>query len=119
MIDYYILKLKRLIWPDRIVGIKLLPEEFGGGKSRGDYTADEVKEVLCSRSGCGRMGHATWAGCADDNIKRPLCPECDIDLNRLAMEWWGDPDWERKIVEYANQVEEEVGRKLNIHWMFR
>lgn len=111
--------LYRKFKPDIPAPIKLLPEDFGGGKIRGIYSKEEIKEELCSRAGCGRQAHATWAGCADGNVMRPLCPECDVELNKMAMEWWGDPDWESKIVAYANEVQDEVGRDLSIPWMYK
>lgn len=91
---------------------KVTPQEFGGGRKRGYYTTDEVQKVYCSRAGCGRLGYATWSGCADGRAQRPLCPECDVDLNRKVLEWWGDPDIEAKMAAYIADVEKEIGDKL-------
>lgn len=96
---------------------KVDPEQFGGGRKSPPYTIPGIERLMCSRRGCGRRAHATWAGCADGNIFRPLCPECDVELNRVAMEWWGDPEWEPKIVEYANSVSEDIGRVLQLDWL--
>lgn len=35
------------------------------------------------------------------------------------MEWWGDPDWEAKIVAYANDVQAELDRPLELPWLVR
>jgi hypothetical protein len=98
---------------------KLDPAEYGGGKIRGDYTVAEIRERMCSRAGCGRPGHTTWSGCADGNVFRPLCAECDVELNRLVQQWWGDPDWEQTVVAYANGVQADVAHRLDIPWLIR
>lgn len=113
------LRLYRLVWPDRELPVKTDPMEFGGGKTRGVYTQGEVERRLCSRAGCWRMAHACWSGCADDNVQRPLCAECDIDLNRQVLQWWGDPEWEARITAYANGVQAEVERDLDVPWLER
>lgn len=109
----------RFLRPDDELPLKVDPARFGGGKRRGIYTRGELADRLCSRAGCGRRAHATWAGCADSNVLRPLCAECDIELNRLAQQWWGDPAWEQVIVRYANEVADEVDRSLDVPWLYR
>jgi hypothetical protein len=42
-----------------------------------------------------------------------------VELNRKALEWWGDPDWEEKIVAYANAVQSEMDRPLELDWLER
>ena len=54
------------------------------------YTAIGVKRVPCAR--CGQKpGHASWNVCADNIGNRPqyrvLCVECDIRMNKIAMEF--------------------------------
>lgn len=93
------------------------PAAYGGGKTRGVYTKTQIADRLCSRAGCGRPGHSSWAGCADGHVQRPLCAECDIELNRIVQEWWGDPEWEQKIVAYANGVQADLDRWLDIPWL--
>lgn len=91
---------------------------FGGGR-RKPYTAAGIRRLPCSRAGCTRQAHAQWSACADGNLQRPLCAECDVDLNRQALCWWGDPDWKRKIVAYANRVQDDAGRPLDLPWLER
>lgn len=93
--------------------------EFGGGRRRGGYTREDIARVLCSRAGCGRQAHASWAACCDGNVLRPLCAECDVELNWRALEWMGDPDREAKIVAYANRMEAEAGRRLDVSFLVR
>lgn len=91
--------------------MKRSPEEFGGGR-REPYTTIGIARLLCSRKGCGRRSYATWSGCADGNLQRPLCPECDFELNALVQTWWGDPDAETKLIAYRALLESNIGRPL-------
>lgn len=99
--------------------LKTRPEEFGGGRYKGFYMQYEVRQRMCSRAGCDRPGYAAWSACCDDNIQRPLCAECDVELNYKALLWHGDPDAEAKITAYANRVEAEVGHALDLSWLER
>lgn len=95
---------------------KVDPAEFGGGRraDRPRYTADGIARLMCSRAGCGRQAHATWGACADDNVQRPLCPECDAALNDLVLHWLGDPFAEGKMVVYRGDMIEKIGRPLEV-----
>lgn len=87
------------------------PAAFGGGRRR-PYTVAGIHRLLCSVRGCGRQAWATWSGCADDNMHRPLCPEHDVELNAIASRWWGDPEAEAKLEHYRQLVEDDVGDAL-------
>lgn len=115
----FLARLARVLRPVVDLPTKLDPTEFGGGRSRGVYTQGEIERLMCSRAGCGRRAHAAWSGCADGNVQRPLCAEHDIEVNRLVEEWWGSPEWETKIVDYANGVQGDVDRDLDIPWLTR
>lgn len=93
---------------------KVDPAAFGGGRRRGYYTNVDMArlQLLCSRAGCSRVALFTWSGCADDNVQRPLCPECDVELNDRVLEWWGDPDRMEKIRAYRAVIEERIGDRL-------
>lgn len=94
--------------------MKTLPEQFGGGRARGrpQYSAEGIRRLMCSRAGCGRRSHASWGACADENVQRPLCAECDVEVNRIMLDWIGDPDADEKMAAYVAQVEQDVGRRL-------
>jgi len=96
-------------------GTKSRPGDFGGGRAMGrpPYTADGITRLLCARAGCGRRAHATWGACADDNVQRPLCPECDVELNAWVLNWFGDPDAEHKLAAYRRRMETNIGRPLD------
>lgn len=70
------------------------------------YTIAGIKRCKCIR--CGKPAYATWAVCADDNLYRPICKACDIELNELVLKWAGFPDWELKLTKYKESIGEGV-----------
>lgn len=66
------------------------------------YTQRGIRRMACIR--CHRPAMFQWSICADGNVQRVLCDECDIDLNRMVLEWAGDPDVEMKMEAYRNRV---------------
>lgn len=68
------------------------------------YTSAGIKRVDCFRK-CGRKASAQWRVCADHNIYRPLCTECDIELNRLTLDFMKYPDAEKVMAEYVLRQE--------------
>jgi len=66
------------------------------------YTTIGVKRCKCAR--CGKPARYQWQICADGNIYRPLCTECDIELNEMVLKWAGFPDWESMMQEYRRKV---------------
>lgn len=111
-VQYHAELLKRRIRGVTDLPLKTNPEAFGGGRVVGLLMRGEESGFMCSRAGCGREAHASWGGCADQNIIRPLCAECDVLLNYLALIWWGDPQAQEKMRVYSSQVEGEIGREL-------
>lgn len=67
------------------------------------YTARGIRRLKCVR--CGKQAHATWNACADGNIRRPLCLDCDVALNELVLRWMGFKDWRTKMRKYARGFE--------------
>jgi hypothetical protein len=56
---------------------------------RKPYTEIGIRRLPCVR--CGSKARFQWQICADGNIWRPLCGECDVALNAMVMRWvWGD-----------------------------
>ena len=62
------------------------------------YTAIGVRRLPCFR--CGERSHATWQICSDANLYRPVCLECDIELNRLVLKFFGFEDFQRMGDDY-------------------
>lgn len=71
---------------------------------RTPYTTIGIRRLNCSKRGCRRRGYASWQVCADGRVFRPLCWIHDIEINRLVLEWVGDPDRARKIAKYSAKV---------------
>lgn len=57
---------------------------------RQPYTWAGVRRLPCFR--CGEPAHRQWQVCADGRLYRPLCLDCDIELNRLVLDWMRFPD---------------------------
>lgn len=56
---------------------------------RKPYTVIGISRMRCVR--CPRRARYQWQICADGRVFRPLCEECDIELNAMVMRWaWGD-----------------------------
>lgn len=62
------------------------------------YTAIGIKRMKCCR--CGGKGYSQWNVCADNGAFRPLCRDCDIELNSLVLNWARDPEAKNKIAKY-------------------
>lgn len=66
---------------------------------REPYTTAGIARVGCIR--CGAPSRYQWQICSDFNRWRPLCAGCDLQLNRLVLEWAGFPDATEKLERYA------------------
>ena len=53
------------------------------------YTAEGIRRLRCIR--CGAQARTQWQVCADGNQYRPLCLDCDFELNEMVMAWMGLP----------------------------
>jgi hypothetical protein len=68
---------------------------------RKPYTAIGIGRVPCFR--CGEPSAYQWQVCADGNVYRGLCRECDVALNRLVLWWMKDPDIDTKMLRYEEE----------------
>ena len=66
--------------------------------------AIDVHQGRCFR--CGKPAHAIWSICGDGK-NRLLCADCDLLVNRLALEWVGfSSGWvTRKFNVYKQRVD--------------
>lgn len=64
------------------------------------YTERGIRRLKCYR--CKAPASTQWQICADNNVYRPLCEPCDVDLNRTVLVWAGDPEIEQKMEAYSN-----------------
>lgn len=65
---------------------------------RKPYTEIGIGRVPCAR--CGAPSVHQWQCCAIDNRWLPLCLECDIGLNRAALEFVGEPAIDALMARY-------------------
>ncbi len=63
------------------------------------FTPAQIKKMECCR--CRKPAEYQWSACADDNKWRPLCAQCDFDLNVMVMKWYGFRGWVGKVRKYA------------------
>ena len=66
---------------------------------RAPYTSKGIARLPCYR--CGKQAEYQWQVCADKRLFRPLCGHCDVALNKMVLQFMGDPDAEAKIDQYA------------------
>jgi hypothetical protein len=66
------------------------------------YTQRGIRRLRCFR--CGRPAEHQWQICADNNVYRPICTDCDIRLNDLVLRFVRDPDRAEKIRKYRDRL---------------
>lgn len=64
------------------------------------YTEIGIRRLKCFR--CGAPAETQWNICADGNVYRPLCLQCDAGVNELVLRFMRDPDWKPKILRYRS-----------------
>jgi len=62
------------------------------------YTQIGIERLPCFR--CGTKSTHQWQICADQNLFRPVCIECDIALNRLVLKFMGFKNIDEMIENY-------------------
>ena len=65
------------------------------------YTEIGVKRIPCAK--CSEPATQQWYTCAD-GLWRPICIQCDIELNRLVLQFMQDPDCNTKIARYRESL---------------
>ncbi len=68
---------------------------------RKPYTASGIRRIACSR--CGAPSVHQWQVCANDNLYLGCCAECDIRLNRMALEFMRVPETETLLKRYVEK----------------
>ena len=66
------------------------------------YTEIGIRRLKCVR--CGAKAQFQWNICADGNVYRPICKQCDIELNAMVLKWAGFEDWKDKIDKYTEAM---------------
>lgn len=66
------------------------------------YTERGIRRVPCAR--CGAPSRFQWQICADGNLFRGLCAECDVAVNEMVARFvWGDSR-EADLLAYRQRV---------------
>lgn len=66
------------------------------------YTKAGVRRCACQR--CGQRAHAQWSICANGNRQVPICRGCDIELNRMVLEWVGADRVDERMAAYTEAL---------------
>jgi len=68
------------------------------GKRTKPYSLIGAHRLPCCR--CHTPAEFQWQVCADGNNWRLLCGHCDIELNRMVLEFMGHPRAKELIIAY-------------------
>lgn len=66
------------------------------------YSARGILRVVCVR--CSKPAAYQWQICSDDRNYRPMCKECDVELNELVLRWMGHPQADFLIARYKEKT---------------
>lgn len=67
---------------------------------REPYTAIGIRRLTCATEGCSNRAHAQWNACANGGRFVPICKDCDLKLNRMALEFLGLPNTDELMASY-------------------
>ncbi len=74
------------------------------------YTEKGIRRLKCFR--CGKPARTPGEICSDNNTYRPLCLQCDYELNKTVLEFMGFNDTEEKLKSYKQYLEQAYGEKV-------
>ena len=66
---------------------------------RKPYTAIGISRVPCF--GCGKPSVHQWQICADGNVQRGVCAQCDYGINAAVLGFLRPSGWKAKLRAYA------------------
>ena len=69
---------------------------------RKPYTTIGIRRVPCAK--CGKPSVHQWQVCAMGNQWFGVCQDCDIELNRLAVEFMRIQDGKAVMARYARKA---------------
>lgn len=70
-------------------------------KRKKPYTATGIQRLKCIR--CGKQAGFQWQICADGNNFRPICDDCDTELNKVVLKFMKHPHYRQLIAEYTGE----------------
>ena len=56
--------------------------------------------MKCGRASCNNRAKFQWTICGDNNCFRPICEQCDIELNEMVLKWMGFESVEPMMKRY-------------------
>ena len=63
------------------------------------YTQIGIRRLSCQR--CGKPAIHQWQICSNDNRYLPICSNCDVALNRLALKFMRIENVEELMANYS------------------
>jgi hypothetical protein len=70
-------------------------------RERHPYTEIGIRRLACTRY--GQPASFSWSACANGNRYVPLCDECDVKLNELALRFMRIPQAEVLLAAYRDK----------------
>lgn len=68
---------------------------------RKPYTKIGISRKPCPR--CGKPSVHQWQACANNNLYVPICLDCDIEINRMVLEFLKIPNADKMIEKYKQE----------------
>jgi hypothetical protein len=62
------------------------------------YTQRGIKRVPCIK--CGQPSKYQWGICSNQNRNLPVCTDCDIELNKIFLDFANFPNKEELLHAY-------------------
>lgn len=69
---------------------------------RKPYSDAELRNKKCFK--CGKRARFQWNACADNNVWRPVCSGCDVQLNILVLQFLDPVGWLEKVKRYCYRI---------------
>lgn len=70
------------------------------------YTEIGIRRLKCFR--CENKAQFQWQICSDGNQFRPICLDCDVELNEMVLNFMGFKDWKEMIEKYKAEKLNEI-----------
>lgn len=61
---------------------------------------------------CATPARFQWNACADGNVWRPLCPECDVKINVEVMKVLDPVNWRKRIRAYCKDIGFKIPKEM-------
>lgn len=67
------------------------------------YTVEEFQKKKVPCAGCGGRSVHQWSCCSNDHRKIPVCLDCDMALNEMALAFFRVPGRDRLMARYRRR----------------